>query len=178
MLTIRLILVNPRFCLFLALLALVSASCGFQLNRNRVTLLDGAQSIALEGIENHSYAPRLDVDLAQSLTEALSRAGIPLSPVAGADLTFRFVIDDSGISRNQQILGTIVRYDYRSFIRGRIWLTDQRNKRQVFVGEVVEGFYLRETTLGVLSETETRDDLNIALGELTRKLTDKLSLSF
>jgi len=170
--------VNPLLALFYLSLALIISSCGFQLNRNQVSLPNGAQALTILSIENKSFTPNLDILLSDRLSEFFNRANIPLQSPSRADLALKVIVTQADVQRNEITLDTEILYEYQSYLQVKIWVRDLRNNKELTSGNVVAGKYIRETTETSLTDFDLQEDLELALDNLTQNIGKKLTQNF
>lgn len=87
------------FVNLLVISSIFISSCGFQLNRNQVRLMDQARSISITQVENKTFIPKLDIQLKSALLETLSKRSIPIQGGENGDLLVGVAIDHFEPSR-------------------------------------------------------------------------------
>ena len=168
--------VNPLTKVFLLCLALFLGSCGFQLNRNQLSLPNQAQNIKLERVKNQSYRPAADLALTLKLREALASAGIPVKN--RGDLTFSVIITSYSTNRSELEIGSNKTYVYLFTYSANLSLKDNRDQSVIFTNESVSGQYRIETTDDVLTETQKDQGADKAMAIFTKNILLKITQNF
>lgn len=159
--------------------AVFLTGCGFQLNRNRVTLPDNARSISLQNIENKSYTAGLDLLLKEQLIDRFSRNAVNIKAVQTADLSLQFQITNSRYSRSDYALDSSVKtYVFVFTISGRLSVVNNIKNSTLFKNQSLSGTYSLKTESTDLTQTEISDGRLEALGNLAEKIVTKISQDF
>lgn len=171
-------LFNLKSILLITCLCIGIQSCGFQLNRNRMQLPDGADSIAIERIENRSYIPRLDIRLKSQLIERFNASSIPIRLSNQADLVLTFVIKSFQRQRENYALDdTEQTYEYKFTATGELTVFDNRSNRFYLQSSPLNQSYSYITSATDLTSSEIdegREELLDALSQaIAAKLTDR-----
>lgn len=91
------------------------SSCGFQLNRNKAELIDGARSVSLVQVKNGSYIPSLDISLKSNLLEKLSQKSVSIKSGSQGDLLIEVLINNITSNRSKYSLVDSVQTYLHSF---------------------------------------------------------------
>ncbi len=173
---------NPRFLivnpLWLLVFLLFFGGCGFQLNRNLISLPAGAKTLALAKVKNHSFTPSLDLTLTQQLNEAFSRQNLPLRAESAADVVLEIEIKGFSVNRVDLSLGRNDSFQYNYNIEAWLTLRDNRNKKNLFEKESLSGRSNRQTTRTELNDAEQAEDRARAVEDLVKAITTKLTQNF
>ena len=169
--------VKPFLLIFLLFLIFIG-SCGFQINRNRITLPDGAQSISLSQIINESFTPGLDVMLKEILTSEFSNNSIPLKPQKSADLQLAFQIERFSLSKKEVTLNSQISYHHLFVISGNLSLLDNRTGKNILEPAPLSGSFLLENLQDKASEMEVVESRMKAVRNLGKLITEKLTQNF
>lgn len=113
--------------------SLFFSGCGFQLNRNRVRLINGAASVSIFQIENGSYTSGLEIDLKNELIGELKQRSVALSGPRRADLVLSCEILSLKIDKSKYSLDTetdVQTYRFRFDIEGRLTVLDNRYREE------------------------------------------------
>ncbi len=168
--------VNPLAKVFLLCLALLFSSCGFQLNRNQISLPNGATSLALKKVENRSFVPSLDIELTRKIKQSLNTANI--KNTARGDLGFKVTITGATQTRTQLEIGSNLTYVYLFSINSEVSLDDNRDQSSIFTKDEVSGEYRMETTEDSLDDATKETGMSRAASDLTQKVLSKLTQNF
>ena len=158
-------------------LLLIVTSCGFQLNRNKLQLLNQAQSISISEIVNKSFVPRLDINLKALLIETFNSNLVSIKPINQADLVLNLVINTYELKQSEYSLDeTGQTYEFQFSLNGELSVFDNRTERYILRQEALKGSYSVTTQSADLSSSEVeeaREDLLEALSEtIASKLGD------
>ena len=177
------------------------SSCGLQLNRNRVRLLNNATSISIFEIKNGSYISGLDIDLKNKLIGALEQQSIMLYAPQRADLVLSCEITSLNISKSKYSLDAETNkqaYQFRFDVKGKITVLDNRyredtsskkadrnsdhilgsRKYRAVDGKSIIGAYLLTTFNEDLSRNELNKGKDKVVTALKNTIVRELSLTF
>ncbi|OGG95225.1 MAG: hypothetical protein A2508_07880 [Candidatus Lambdaproteobacteria bacterium RIFOXYD12_FULL_49_8] len=178
MLVRRFTLVNGWQAVFMLFLVVLGTGCGFELNRNQVSLPGGAVSLGLNPISNQTYIAGLDLDLGNELGLLLARNHIPLESPKSADLVLQIEINASSHSRQDLSIYNNQTYKFVFVHQAKVTLSDNR-KSQIWINQApVEGHFDLETSHTELSDEETRRGRTKATESLADAIATKLSQNF
>jgi len=178
MLNSRDILVNRRFYKGLFFLGLMWISgCGFQLNRNQVSLPNNAQSMALS-ISNSTYTAGLNLELSRELSRVLSANNIKVSPGSTADLLLHIDLTGSNYTREDLSIQNNQSYRFHFSQNAVLHLKDQRDNKWIYQSIPLIGSYDFQTTATELGTEDLRDSGTKALSDLAQKISTQLSQNF
>lgn len=170
-------IVKPFLLVGLTLLIFL-ANCSFQINRNRISLPEGAQSISLSQISNQSFTPGLDIILKEILNREFSRNSIPVKSKQKADLQLGFQITQSQLNIEKIILNSQTSYHHQFIISGKFFLIDGKKGIQTKVATSLTGSFLLESAGDKATEREVAESRLKALINLGKKITEKLTQNF
>ncbi len=167
------------FSALLFFLFLMQTGCGFQLNRNRIQLIEQANSIAVSKISNKSYVPRLDLRLRDLLIERFNLDSVTIAPLAKADLVLTFTIDSMTRSKSDYSLDDSEKtYDFTFSVKGSLNVYDNRSESFLINGKSLGGSYSVKTTSTDLSASEIDEGREEALDGLSNTIAQNLNDSF
>jgi|APSaa5957512622_1039677.scaffolds.fasta_scaffold42543_2 outer membrane lipopolysaccharide assembly protein LptE/RlpB len=113
---------------------LIFSNCGFQLNRNRVVLKNGATSLYIQRITNSSYSPALDVKVKRELEILLNTQKIELISKKQADLVINIELLNLSIVKSKYALDpdtNVQSYEFRFQLVGKMNLIENKSINQV-----------------------------------------------
>ncbi|MDX2469192.1 MAG: LPS assembly lipoprotein LptE [SAR324 cluster bacterium] len=168
--------VNPLTKVFLLCLALLFSACGFQLNRNQISLPNGATSLSLKKIKNKSFTPGLDIELTRKIKQSLNQSNVKVN--SRGELTFSVNITGATKKKTQLEIGTNLTYLYLFSIKSEISLVDNRDHSTIFSKEEALGEYTLETTEDSLDDAAKDQAMGKAVDDLTKKILTKLTQNF
>ena len=164
---------------FLFFLFFLIAGCGFQLNRNRIQLPNGAQSVYLYNFSNNSYTPRLEFDLKNKLIGKFALNSITIQPDNNADLVLSFVIDALSMTKSTYSLDDSDQtYDFAFKSVGKLTVYDNRTQTYYLKDTQLTGSYSIKTTDSDLSTIDEEEGRSKALDSLASAISEKLTDSF
>lgn len=105
------------------------SNCGFQLNRNRIELKNGASSLHIQEVVNKSYIPALDVKIKRELEIRLNTKKVKLTSKKQADLVIGLELLDLVIKKNKYALdptNNVQSYQFNFKLNGKIKLIDNK----------------------------------------------------
>lgn len=154
-------------------------ACGFQLNRNRLQLPNGATSIHLYKIANNSYIPRLDFDLKDKLIEKLIQNSIDIRLTEEADMILSFTLESLTTKKSEYSLDDSAQtYEYLFNVRGRLSVFDNRTQLFYLNNFSVGSSYSIKTEDTDLSSFDEEDGRSRVLDSLSDVIANKLTDSF
>ncbi len=126
------IIVNHLVILSLFFIIFFS-NCGFQLNRNRIELKNGASSLHIQKVVNRSFSPTLDIKLKKELKILLNSKEIPLISRNQADLVINIEILNYIITKTKYAIDpdtNIQSYQFKFQLTGEMQLIDNKGINQ------------------------------------------------
>jgi len=171
-------LVNHRIVRALLFLGLFWISgCGFQLNRNQVSLPKGARTLSLT-VSNQTYSSGLDLELRRELSRLFSASNVKQAPSSSADLALSVTLTQVSYQRTDLSLYNNQSYRFHFSQTAQLKLRDQRDEKWLFKGVELNGEFDFETTATELGTEDMRDSRKKALINLAQKVADQLSQNF
>ena len=122
----HIVLISLFFMLFFS-------NCGFQLNRNRAELKNGANSLHIQEVVNKSYSPALDVNIKRELEIILGTKKIEIMSKKQADLVIRLELLDLIVKKTKYALdptNNVQSYQFNFKLIGKMKLIDNRDINQ------------------------------------------------
>ena len=113
---------------------LILSNCGFQLNRNRAVLINGAESLYIQKVTNRTYSPALDVKIKRELEILLSTQKIELTSKKQADLVINIELLNLTITKSKYALDpntNVQSYEYKFQLTGSMNLIDNKGINQI-----------------------------------------------
>ena len=163
----------------LIVLVILLSGCGFKLNRNQITLPDGARSISLQSIVNKSYTPGLDILLKELLIDGLSRNAVAIRSPQTADLSLLFQIDKAQYSRRDYALdNTTKSYEFVFTVSGKLTLVSNSKNTTIKSNLRLSGTYSLKTDATSLTQSEIVDGRLESVEDLSEQVLNSLKQSF
>ncbi len=165
------------FSFWVLLFILELSGCGFQLNRNRLQLPNGATSIYFYQIVNRSYIPRLDLDLKDKLIGKFTQNSIDVRLTDEADMILSFTLESLTTTKSEYSLDDSEQtYEYAFKVQGRLSVFDNRTQSYYLNNVSVGSSYsitTEDTDLSSIDEEDGRSQVLDKLGNvIAKKLTD------
>lgn len=166
--------------IFLSLIAVFFLNgCGFQLNRNTLKLVEGAETLSIEEVINNTFVPGIDLKLKEYLLTQLNLNSIAVVASENADISLSFFIDSQQTNRSDYSLDDNDQiYVFQFSIKGKLSLFDNWKQGFILKEKQISETYSLRTENADLSAAELEEGRDKMIEKLANRIITNLSDQF